>query len=60
MSGMPVQQSLSERLWQDSHVDVMRALHHPFVRSLGAGTLAKYIFYQITRWVKNNDCIESF
>lgn len=43
-------QSLAESLWQDSRKEILQALHHPFVRQLGDGTLPRFIlcFYSCT------------
>ena len=34
---------ISEALWQDSREEILKALHHPFVRQLGAGSLPRFV-----------------
>ena len=34
--------TVSESLWQDSRKDILRALHHPFIRQLGDGSLPRH------------------
>ena len=42
-------QDLADRLWQDSHREILQALHHPFIRQLGSGSLPRYTSCDIMR-----------
>ncbi|KAK9904248.1 hypothetical protein WJX75_007665 [Coccomyxa subellipsoidea] len=41
---MTTQERLTELLWADCELDILRALHHPFIHFLGAGTLSRESF----------------
>ena len=40
---------LADKLWQDSRREISQALHHPFIRQLGNGSLPRYRSCEATR-----------
>lgn len=44
-------QDLADKLWQDSRREILQALHHPFIRQLGNGSLPRYRSCNATRYL---------